>query len=349
MASMPVPGTFRRILIIRLGAIGDILLTTPVIRILKTRYPECRIDFLTKEAYIPLLKSHPGLNRVLAFQTGGGLRELLNVLRTVRRERYDAVADLQNNFRSRIMEVFSGAHQRSVFHPGRVKRFLLVHFRRNLYRTIQPVPLKYLRSVRALGIEDDGGGLDFFIKPAARESLNGRIGAMGLRIKEPILALAPGAGRATKRWPADRFAGVGLHFLRKGYQIVVLGGQDDADSCKSVLDRMDGSAVSFCGTLMLSETAAFLERIALLVTNDTGVMHMASALKVKTVAIFGPTTRHFGFFPFRSSSTVVEANLGCRPCSYHGTERCPERHFKCMLDISSAEASGAAERILGSE
>jgi heptosyltransferase-2 len=97
------------------------------------------------------------------------------------------------------------------------------------------------------------------------------------------------------------------------------------------------------------ETAALLERCALLVTNDTGVMHMASGLNVPVVAVFGPTTRHFGFFPFRSRAAVLENDLPCRPCSFHGTERCPETHFNCMRTITVEEAVSAAERLLKTE
>jgi lipopolysaccharide heptosyltransferase II len=343
------PGSMRRILIIRLGAIGDVLLSTPVVRVLSERFPELRIDFLTKEAYISILKNHSNLNRVIGFSQKRGFRALHEILRFIRRGKYDAVVDLQNNLRSRIFTRFSGVKFRKTFHSGRIKRFFLVHFRWNVYRDIQPVPLKYLRTVRDLGAEDDGKGLDLFVEPAAERSVRAKFKKTGVRSSEPILALAPGAGRATKRWPCEQFANVGLHFVRKGFQVVILGGPKDADACESVRSRMSDSSVSFCGILTLQETAALLKHSVLLVTNDTGLMHMASALKKKTVAIFGPTTRHFGFFPFRSPAAVVETDLRCRPCSYHGTEHCPKRHFRCMLAISSAEVIGAAERVLKSE
>jgi len=338
-----------RILIIRLGAIGDILLATPVIRALAAEFPEGRIDFLTKEAYIGLLKANPGLAGVIAFPPDRGFRGLAETLRLVRSRRYDAVVDLQDSIRSRLLAFFSGSRIRRTVRIGRFRRFLLVRLRMDRYREAAPVPVKYLNAVEDLGAADDGKGLDLAVDPAARESVNSRLGRLGIGNRSKIVALAPGAGRKTKRWPAERFAETGRRFGELGFRIAVLGGSRDADVCSAVTAGAGRFAVSFCASASLAETAALLERCSLLVTNDTGVMHMASALRIPTVAVFGPTTRHFGFFPFRSPATVLERNLPCRPCSFHGTDRCPEAHFNCMRTISSDEAVSAAEKLLKTE
>jgi heptosyltransferase-2 len=338
-----------RILILRLGALGDVLLATPVIRALSARFPESRIDFLTKEAYIPLLKGNPGLNGVIGFSPEKEIRGLIETVRRIRAGRYGVVVDLQNNFRSRLFTRFSGARIRKTYRSGRLRRFALVHFRMDRYRESVPVPLKYLATVRSFGAEDDGKGLDLFLDDSVRESVQTRLERAGVASGASIVALAPGAGRPTKRWPAKRFAEVGRHFGGRGFRIAILGGPNDGEACAAVLEGIGPTSFSFCGSMTLPETAALLERSALLVTNDTGVMHMASALKIPTLAVFGPTTRHFGFFPFRSPAKVLERDLPCRPCSFHGTDRCPETHFKCMQTISSGDTVSAAERFLAAE
>ncbi len=336
----------KRILIIRLGAIGDVLLATPVIRALAARYPESQIDFLTKEAYIGLLKAHPGLTGVIGFSPASSFRGLWDTVRLIRGRRYDAVVDLQSSIRSRLFVFFSGSRITRTVRLGRFRRFLLVRLRMDRYRQPVPVPVKYLLTVRDLDAKDDGKGLDLAVDPAARESVRLRLEEYGIGPEKRIVALAPGAGRQTKRWPAERFAEAGRRFGERGFGVFVLGGPMDADVCSAVAQGIGRSAVSFCASASLAETTALLERCAILVTNDTGVMHMASALAIPTVAIFGPTTRHFGFFPFRSPAVVLERDLPCRPCSFHGTERCPKAHFNCMRTISSDDVVSAAERLL---
>ena len=124
------------------------------------------------------------------------------------------------------------------------------------------------------------------------------------------------------------------------------GGEADREVCKEVGDRMTKQPVNFAGQFSLQVTAALLDRAELLITNDTGVMHMATGLGIPLVALFGPTTRRLGFFPFRSSSKVVEKMLDCRPCSYHGTAGCPLGHFHCMVRIDPDEVIRSAEELL---
>ena len=328
---MDGPGAPDRILLIRLGAMGDVLLATSLVRWLKQSYPRSRIDFLTKNVYVPLLETNPHLDRVLAFSAQEGI---LSLNRSVRRGTYGAVADLQGNFRSAMVSIFSSAPVRSRVRVGRVRRFLLVHCRRNAYREIVPVPIKYLRAV-PFPVRDDGGGLELTVPAEAQDRADRHLGEAGWRKGDRLVALSPGAGRSTKRWPAERFAEAAQALSRQGYRIVLLGGPADRDVCRTVAGLIRPQPLDASARYSPLETAGILRRAELLLTNDTGIMHMACALDVKTVAVFGPTTRHFGFFPFRARAVVVEADLRCRPCSYHGTAECPKRHFRCMLDIST--------------
>ncbi len=335
----------KRVLLIRFGAMGDVILATPVIRAAAAACGAGRIDFLAKSDYIPLVRNHPSVGRVLGFggRDGAGLADMV---RAVRAGRYDAVIDLQNSWRSRFLSLLSGASDRGTVKIGRWKRFLLVRCRRDRYGDILAVPLKYLAAASVIGARDDGKGPDLYMDPEETAAVSGRLESAGIAGDRPLIALAPGAGRATKRWPAERFGAVASAFISRGYAAVFIGGEADKTACTEALKSAGGSAVDLSGVFSLAGTAALISRSGLLVTNDTGLMHMATALRVPCVAVFGPTTRHFGFFPFRAPSAVVEKPLACRPCSYHGTDRCPQGHFRCMLDIEPAEVLSAAERVL---
>ena len=335
-----------RILIIRLSAIGDVLLTTLLVRVLRNRYPEAIIDFLVKEAYVSLLHESPHIDNVLPFSPRGGWRELRTIIRRIRRNRYDGIVDLQASPRTFLFRLLSGSVRRVRHRPRRGRRFLLVKFGLDTYKNISPIPLRYLESVADWDVEDDGRGLEFVVQEEDRESILSKMRDDYSPDGRKMIVLAPGAGRATKRWLPEGFSDVGGYFSKQGYTVVLTGGVQDKEICERVSEKIKGDVINLAGECTLGETAALLERSALLITNDTGVMHMASALGRKVVALFGPTTHHLGFFPFRVPCVVVEKLLSCRPCSYHGTASCPERHFRCMKEISSADVIDAAETLL---
>ena len=336
----------RRILVIRLSAIGDVLLATLLVRRLKRRFPDARIDFLVKEAYAPLLRSNPNIDAVLTFFPERGFSEISRVSRQIRADGYDAVVDLQASPRSFLLRFFSGAGQQRRHRPRRWRRFLLVHFGVDAYKNIPPIPLRYLESVAGWGVEDDGLGLDLEITVEDRASLLGLLRSEGFPAEGRMIVLAPGAGRATKRWRPEGFAEVAVHFFKRGCRVVLAGGFGDRGICDTINRMAGGKLYNVSGACSLTETAALLDMADLMITNDTGVMHMASALGKKVVALFGPTSRQLGFYPFRTDATVVERPLTCRPCSYHGTEKCPKGHFRCMKEIQSADVIDAAETLL---
>jgi heptosyltransferase II len=325
-----------RVLVIRFSAIGDVLLATPLVRTLKTSHPQASIDFLTKKSYVSLIETNRRVDKILAFSPETGFGGLLDAARGIRKNRYDAVIDLQGNWRSVFLSLFSGAEIRSRAKLNRFRRFLLVRWKWDTYGEIVPVPVRYMRA-SPIPVKDDGRGLDLPVPAEAVQSVREAWRKLGFRRSDRVVALAPGAGRKTKQWPAERFAEIGRALSKRGFKIILIGGGKDGDACARTGRGMRRAVPDFSGKWSLLETAAALQRADLLVTNDTGVMHMASALGTRVVAIFGPTTRHFGFMPFRANAVVVEKELDCRPCSYHGTERCPRKHFKCMRDITGEE------------
>ncbi|MBN2028879.1 lipopolysaccharide heptosyltransferase II [bacterium] len=336
----------KRILIVRLSAMGDVLLTTPLIRCLKRQFPDCEIDFLVKETYGTLIQNNPSLHHIWMLPSEKGFLDFVHLCRQIRKKKYDGIIDLQVNLRSFAVRIFSQAKRKVRYKTWRGKRFLLVHFHWNIYKSCLPVPLRFLNAASLWKVEDDGWGLELFVNEKAVTVVRSRLAERGMDSKDRIIVLAPGASKMTKRWPSENFTRLGNIFFKMNYRIILVGGHQDQDVCKDIQEAMETTPENFAAQLSIQETAALINESVLLITNDTGVMHLGAALKKPVVAIFGPTTHHLGFIPFRTQSIVVEKSLSCRPCSYHGTDVCPKGHFHCMKDIPVEDVLKAAKNLL---
>ena len=157
----------------------------------------------------------------------------------------------------------------------------------------------------------------------------------------PIAALAPGAAHFTKRWPTEYWERLSGSLVAQGYDVAVLTGGDFRDEGALIAAGGGVHAASTAGALGLQETAAVLRASQVVVSGDTGLMHLATAVGTRVVALFGPTVRQFGFFPYRSPATVLEVALECRPCSAQGGPRCPLGHHRCLREISVEAVVGA--------
>ena len=182
------------------------------------------------------------------------------------------------------------------------------------------------------------GDLSLFWAEEQRTLALEKAGKAGLNTDEPYLCLAPGAAHYTKRWPAGYFLQLSKMLVQK-YQIkiAILGGSEDREIGTSL--AQPGQIFDLTAKLSLLESAVILSKSLAVVTNDSGLMHMATAVKIPVLAIFGSTVREFGFFPYRGQSIVLEnKRLSCRPCTHIGRERCPKKHFDCMLKIDHVQA-----------
>jgi lipopolysaccharide heptosyltransferase II len=338
-----------KILIIRFSSIGDIILASPLIRILRRAYPDALIDFLTKAEYTDLVRSNPYLSAVFDLKSGDRA-ELRRIRQKIRSERYDAIFDIHNSLRSRYVRFGSGARKTFVVDKRIFHRFLLVNLRKNRYSAVVPVPLRYLEAGKTLGLQDDGAGLDVFVMEEIASNVTSRLGRLDLGRFDHVVGLVPSARHFTKQWPMERFVEFGVKCVKdRKAGLLVFGGKEDAEYCGDIVHMINAettgrAAESLAGSLSLQETAVAMDRCEIVVTNDTGLMHLAAARKRKVVAIFGSTVKEFGFFPFGTDHAVVERDgLECRPCSHVGLPHCPEGHFKCMRDISAAQVLEAAD------
>lgn len=325
----------RSFIILRLSSMGDILLSSPLVRILRHRFPQARIDFLLKSQFAELYAANPHLNHLLTLDASKG-RAALSALRSkIRSVGYDVVIDIHNNFRSTFLRRAAGA-KLFIVHKYKWQRFLLIKLGINTYREIVPVYQRYLRAAADLQLEDDGQGLELFIPTEQQNQVAELLRSMGLKSNSLIIAMAPGAGFFTKRWPIENFLELAkLCIERNNAQILLLGNEKEKSICRLIQQELGSQIINLTGKLSLLQSAAALQSSHLLISNDTGLMHMATAIKKPVVAIFGSTSRELGFFPIGSAVSIIENKaLSCRPCTHIGRETCPKKHFRCMTAIT---------------
>jgi heptosyltransferase-2 len=325
------------ILAVRFSSIGDVLLTTPLLRALRRRHPQARITVLTKKASAPLLEDSPHLNEVIALAPDDSLAALASRLRA---EGYTHLLDLHDNLRSRILRALVPGPWRG-YPKYRAARALLIHAKRDRYPVHQPVAERYFAAARGLDVVADGDPPELFLSPRAAAEADAWLAETGLGRSRPLVAVAPGAAHATKRWPPEHWRDLVDRILAANLDVAAVGGTADVAIAEAVTAGGGDRSRSAAGRFGLQATGALLRRARAVVSGDTGVMHMATAVGTPVVALFGPTVEAFGFFPYTRRAEVIQLDLACRPCSSQGGPRCPLGHHQC-LDLIGADAVFAA-------
>ena len=318
----------KKILLIRFSSIGDIVLTTPVIRCLHKQYPEAELHVLTKASYQSLYALNPSINKVIPFS--GDLKAVVSALRE---EHYDHVVDLHKNWRS--LKVRCALHCPSSSFPK-------LDFRKFLYTKLKLGKLphlhivdRYFKAVQSLGVKNDGEGLDFFF---AEQDVLRREDLPGI-CHDGFVAVVTGGQHATKILPVDKVVEVCQSL---GRPIILVGGPEDAERGEEIVARVGEGVVNDCGKLTLGQSASVLQLSDAVITNDTGMMHIAAALRKPIVSVWGNTVPEFGMYPYlpkgMAPAAIVENKaLRCRPCDKLGYARCPKGHFKCMNELEVKE------------
>lgn len=333
-------------LVIRLSSIGDILLTTPVVRCLKKKYPDATIDFCVFKEYADILRGNPYISNIIPVDRSLPIAKAKEQIKS--NEIYDCVVDLHNNFRSRTLR--NGVAKKVfVVNKRTSQRWLLVKTKIDLLRNAPDVMGRYFETVAPLNATDDGEGIDFFAEISS-EKKKDMIDGFDTSEKF-IVALCPGAKHYTKRWLPGRFVELAHTLIRdKKASIILFGGKDDANICAEIYAQVHTDfperVINACGKCSLSEVAGLMQLCDCVVTNDSGLMHVAASQKKPLVAIFGSTVKEFGFAPTSPHSIVVEnKELDCRPCTHIGRDSCPKGHFRCMADITTEQVKAAIDSV----
>jgi len=322
----------KSILIIRLSSLGDILLTTPLLRSVKNKYPDIKIDFILKEQFKELLQFNPYVSRIFEYKTGKGENKAL--FDTLKANSYDLVIDLQNNFRSfKIRRIVNARALK--FRKKSLSKFLLVKFKYNRLSSAGPIPKRYAEVLGGFNLDNEG--LDFFLP----HSTVSKLGDFN-----KYVGFAPGSRHFTKMWPKQYFIELGNLLMKNGYLVVLFGGKSDVQICYELFEKIRGS-VNLCNEDKIFDTATDMKKCRAVVCNDSGLMHIACSLGIPVLALFGSTVKEFGFAPYKCKGSLLEnTGLYCRPCTHIGRESCPENHFRCMMEIKPQAAFNKLKSIL---
>ena len=334
----------KKILIIRMSSLGDVLIASPLIRALRRHFLEAQIDFVVRKEYAEVIRYNPHLTNVIEFDISTGLVGLWKLRKKIWQTKYDIILDIHRNFRSRLIcwsfkNLFNRKTIIRTVRKNYFLRFLLVYFKLNLYKKFHGCVIKvwqkYLQVAQPLGIKPDNLGIELFLNDEAESVV--QILFTEIKSRKWKIVIAPGAKHFTKRWPAEYFADLIRKFFTKyKSQIILVGGPEDREVTAQVTSTIpDIPVLSMVGNYTILQTAAIIKHANLFIGNDSGLTHVAAAFKIPTVAIFGSTVEEFGFFPENPNAIVVENNrLNCRPCSHIGRAKCPKKHFKCMREIT---------------
>ncbi|MFN7312227.1 MAG: glycosyltransferase family 9 protein [Bacteroidota bacterium] len=310
-----------KFLIIRFSSIGDIVLTTPVVRCLKQQYPHAEIHYFTKPQFAAILESNPYIKQVHVLD-----QPLLKKTMAIKKIGFDYVIDLHNNLRTRIIKSILDVPAFS-FDKLNIEKSLLVHTKQNTLPNLHIVD-RYLNTLHVFDIKNDEEGLDYFIPEEAKFSP-----IIHQQNNNPqYTAIAIGAQHATKRLPKHQLVKLCESLTCK---IILLGGKEDEIIGNELAQLNPNNIINYCGKLTLNQSAWVVANAMQLITHDTGLMHIAAALKKPIVSVWGNTVPNFGMYPYYGKNKVQShlfevANLSCRPCSKIGFKSCPKRHFDCM-------------------
>jgi heptosyltransferase-2 len=331
-----------KILVIRFSSIGDIVLTTPVLRCLKQQKPDSSIHYLTKQSYGTLLINNPYIDKLHYLQD-----DLDAVIAELKAEKFDVVIDLHNNLRT--LRVKKALNVKSYAFPKlNIQKWLLTNFKIDMMPD-KSIVERYFEPVKELGVHNDGKGLDYFIrddKKIANDDIpmshwGGYIGCV------------IGGSYNTKKLPVAQWK----KFCEMvPYPVILLGGPEDRDEGSAIAEQDPVKIYNSCGKFNLNESAELVQRARVIISNDTGLMHVAAAFQKPIISLWGNTSPEMGMFPYYGynnlkeriapQSVIIEnKGLSCHPCSKIGYDKCPKKHFKCMNDLDMQTVSDQVRKL----
>jgi heptosyltransferase-2 len=339
----------KRILVIQTAFIGDVILTMPLLQVLKDFFVDAAIDIVVVPRSAEVCLTHASLNNVVAYDKRGrdrGVRGFIRMAANLRKREYDLALVPHRSLRSALLALCAGIPLRIGFAKGAGR--LLFNKRIPYDDSLHEIE-RNLSLLRAIGIAPPGRELPQIVPGSEAEAeVDGLMTGTGWRRKQAMVAVAPGTVWNTKRWLKERFAELAGMFAEEGFRVVLVGGPEDEELCEQIR-RASGSdmVVSAAGKLSLLGSAELIRRCDLVVSNDSAPLHLSVGVGTPVVAIFGATVPEFGFAPYGPHDAVVEVRgLSCRPCSIHGGAECPIGTFDCMKGISAERVYAKAMTVL---
>lgn len=318
-----------KILILRFSSIGDIILTTPVIRCIKKQIPNAEIHYCTKKSFVSILENNPYLDKIIPLENS--LKELKRKLKT---EKYDHIIDLHNNLRTLLIKSsFRFSSKIAAFDKINLKKLRAVKFKKVSVLPNIHIVDRYFSATKKLGLVNDNLGLDYFLTE------NFTCKDLPSEFAENYIAFVIGAQFHTKQLPVSK----AIEICQKSPQqkFVIIGGKEDFERGKEIAEACS-NVLNVCGEYSLDGSAFLVKNAQLVISNDTGLMHIAAAFNKKIISIWGNTIPEFGMYPYmpqhpENYSIHEVKDLWCRPCSKIGFKSCPKGHFNCMQQQSVEE------------
>jgi ADP-heptose:LPS heptosyltransferase len=324
-----------KFLVVRFSSIGDIILTTPVVRHLKQQVEDSEIHYLTKSEFAPLLEDNPYIDQVHSLNG-----DLNSCIRELKKTGIDYIIDLHHNTRSARVK-FGLKRMDFTVNKLNWQKWLYVNFKFNRLPDSHMVD-RNLKTIRTFIAETDEKGLDYFI-PEKEE-----IDPITLpeAFQTGYIGLAIGAQHETKKLPVELL----IELCKKlNHPVLILGGTSDRSTGEAIIKALpDKIILNGCGSYNIHQSASLVRQCKVLITHDTGLMHIGAAFQKKIITIWGNTIPQFGMVPFRTDPASMEfevTGLKCRPCSKIGFQHCPKKHFKCMLEQDLEGIARAAHRL----
>ncbi|PKM92891.1 MAG: lipopolysaccharide heptosyltransferase II [Elusimicrobia bacterium HGW-Elusimicrobia-4] len=330
-----------KLLIIQTAFLGDVVLTIPLIQAAK-KYLKAQISVICIPSTKNILEGHPSIDEIIVFDKKNsekGFFSLIKFAKKLKEKKFDVALIPHPSFKSGLISYLAAVPERIGFSNSAGRFFFTdkVFFDKKKHQLE-----RYLDLVKHFGVEIGEEKTEIHI-----DSKDEKFADALLPKDKIIFGINPGSVWATKRWPAEKYAEVSDKIFQEvGGRIVIFGGPDDIEIANSVEKNMKSKAINLSGKTTLKQLAASIRRCRVFITNDSGPMHIAAAMNISVIAIFGPTVKQFGFFPYSKNAAVIEKNVPCRPCSPHGPNKCPKKHFKCMNEITVEDAFNAIKKVL---
>jgi ADP-heptose:LPS heptosyltransferase len=331
--SRPFKGTGAKFLVIRFSSIGDIVLTTPVVRCLKKQLPDATIHYLIKPQFKAVMEPNPYIDKFHLLQ-----EDWEAMIDQLKEEKFDYIIDLHHNLRT--LRVKNALKLPSFsFNKLNLRKLVFVKLKWNVMPRVHIVD-RYMETVAPFGVRNDGEGLDYFIPETAKVPLHD----IPHSHHAGFISIVIGASFYTKKLPVYKLQEL---CQKINHPIILLGGKEDAKEGEAIASADPIKIYNACGKFSLHESADLVRQSKLVIAHDTGLMHIAAALKKQVIAVWGSTTPSFGMVPYYGKNflgrnpppydDVQVHKLWCRPCTKIGRNKCPQGHFKCMKQIDLDE------------
>lgn len=334
----------KKILVIRFSSLGDVLLTTPLLKSIKEQFPAAEVHYIVKNKFSETLANNPNVNKIIAVDDNIDFNGLKELKRSIRNEKYDIIVDAHNSLRSFYLRLFQPA-KKLKFKKYSFRKFLLVKFKINLMKDLPPVINRYINT---LGLDTESHGLpEIFTTQSAKECVDKLLSGLNLSHDKKLICIAPSSAHFTKTYPPEYYISLIKLFDKNKFTIVLTGRGNDKKTIDTIMSSVGENVFNFCDKLTISELAGLIRKSNLFISGDTGPMHVAEAVGTNLVMLAGSSVREFGFYPQNKNSAVIEKDgLKCRPCSHIGRSECPLGHFKCMRDIAPEQIYKEAKKLL---